>query len=46
MDKNQNKTAQNEVKEVYEKPQVEIIKMETEGILCASAPAYRPGGGR
>lgn len=37
--------AQQEVKEVYEKPQIEIIEMEMEGILCGSVPGYQPGGG-
>ncbi|MBB4036638.1 hypothetical protein GGR21_002544 [Dysgonomonas hofstadii] len=37
---------QKEVKEVYEKPAIEIIEMETEGILCGSGGDYNPGGGR
>ena len=32
-------------KEVYEKPEIEVIEMETEGILCASPlPGWDDGG--
>ena len=42
-----NQEKNNQEKEAYEKPQVEIIEIETEGILCGSgdAPGYAPGGG-
>ena len=40
----QNKPEQG-VESAYERPQIEIIEMEAEGILCASAPTYTPGGG-
>ena len=37
---------QNGVKEIYEKPLVEIIEMEMEGcILAGSGGDYNPGGG-
>ncbi len=38
---------QKEVKEAYEKPAIEVIEMETEGILCASGTGgdFEPGGG-
>ncbi len=29
----------------YEKPQIEVIEMEMEGILCASGSDLPPGGG-
>lgn len=39
--------AQQEVKETYEKPQIEIIEMEMESsILAASSDNYKPGGGK
>lgn len=39
--------AQQEAKEVYEKPQIEIIEMEIENhILAGSGDNYRPGGGK
>ncbi len=31
--------------EAYEKPAIEVIEMEMEGILCASGDNYNPGGG-
>ncbi|MDR2919678.1 MAG: hypothetical protein LBV72_09995 [Tannerella sp.] len=35
-----------EVKEVYEKPQIEVIEMEMESsILAGSGGDYKPGGG-
>lgn len=40
--------AQQKVKEVYEKPQIEIIEIEMEGILCGSRSSgsnYPSGGG-
>lgn len=36
------KNCDEESKIVYEKPAIEVIEMETEGILCASAPTL-PG---
>ena len=40
---------QEEVMEVYEKPAIEMIEMEMEGILCASGDNsgdnFNPGGG-
>jgi len=42
----QNETQTTE-KEVYEKPDIEIIEMETEGnILAGSGDHYTPGGGK
>lgn len=32
------------VKDVYQKPAIDIIEMETEGILCSSAPGFGDGG--
>jgi len=32
--------------EAYEKPSIEIIEMETEGILCGSGDNFNPGGGK
>lgn len=44
--KNENlKDVNQEVKEVYEKPSIEIIEMEMEGILCSSGEGFRNGGG-
>lgn len=40
----QNKSRE-KVKEAYEKPLIEVIEMETEGILCASGSDLPPGGG-
>ncbi len=38
--------AQQDVKEVYEKPQIEVIEMEMESsILAGSGGDYKPGGG-
>lgn len=45
MKSNQEQNNRNEMKEVYEKPMIEVIEMETEGILCASGDDYRGGGG-
>ena len=36
---------QEEVMEAYEKPAIEVIEMEMEGILCASGDNFNPGGG-
>ena len=33
------------VLETYEKPAIEVIEMEMEGILCASGDNLKPGGG-
>lgn len=33
-------STQKEVKEIYEKPTIEIIEMEMENILCASTPGF------
>jgi len=47
MKTNQEENNQNELKEIYEKPAIEIIEMETEGcILAGSGDDYNPGGGR
>lgn len=36
-----------EVKEAYEKPQIEVIEMEMESsILAGSGDNYNPGGGK
>lgn len=35
----------NEEKEVYEKPTIEVIEMEMEGILCSSGDGFGNGGG-
>ncbi len=35
----------NEVGGVYEKPAIEVIEMEMEGILCASGDGFGDGGG-
>ncbi|MEA5127516.1 hypothetical protein [Proteiniphilum sp.] len=37
----------NEVDEIYEKPTIEVIEMEMEGILCASSDGdgFGDGGG-
>lgn len=32
-------------KEVYEKPSLEIIEVELEGVLCASGGGFDNGGG-
>ena len=41
-----NQEQNKQMKEAYQRPQVEIIEMETESpILQASAPGYIPGGG-
>lgn len=38
--------SQQAVKEVYEKPQIEVIEMEMESsILAGSGEDYNPGGG-
>lgn len=40
--------SQKEEKEAYEKPAIEIMEMEMEGILCASGGSgedFNPGGG-
>jgi len=31
--------------EVYEKPSVEVLNVDSEGILCASTPIWEDGGG-
>ena len=36
---------QEEVMEAYEKPAIEVIEMEMEGILCASGDNFESGGG-
>ncbi len=45
--KEQNNMPQLEEKTAYEKPSIEIIEMEMEGILCGSGGGgdYNPGGG-
>jgi hypothetical protein len=47
METNQNLNQETEkvINEAYEKPAIEIIEMETEGILCGSGDQYNPGGG-
>ena len=35
----------NEITEVYEKPTIEVIEMEMEGILCSSGDGWGNGGG-
>ena len=46
MKTNQKQNNRNEVKEVYEKPLIEIIEMEMEGcILAGSGNDFAPGGG-
>lgn len=44
MKTNQEQTTQQTVKEIYEKPQIEIIEMEMEGSIL-QASDYKPGGG-
>lgn len=34
---------QREEKDIYEKPTIEVIQMEMENILCASAPSFEGG---
>gem|GEM_PF-5011851 len=31
--------------ETYEKPTIEVVNMDSEGILCASTPSWENGGG-
>lgn len=47
METNQNQNStQQELKEIYEKPTIEIIEMEMESsILAGSGGDYNPGGG-
>ena len=46
MKTNQKQSNRNEMKEVYEKPLIEIIEMEMEGcILAGSGSDFAPGGG-
>lgn len=46
MEKNQMQdNSQEELIEIYEKPAIEVIEMEMEGILCASGDNFGKGGG-
>lgn len=48
MEENQNLNQETKQpdKEIYERPVVEIIEMEDEGVLCGSGDPYSPGGGK
>lgn len=41
----QQHTLRKEAMEAYEKPAIEVIEMEMEGILCASGDNFESGGG-
>ena len=46
METNERNEKASAVKEVYERPQMEAIEMETEGILCGSnGEGFSDGGG-
>jgi len=42
---NSEKTNIDRTFEVYEKPSIEVLKVDSEGILCASTPSWEDGGG-
>ena len=42
---NSEKTNTDRASEIYEKPSIEVMKVDSEGILCASAPMWEDGGG-
>lgn len=41
----ENRNGLNSTKCVYEKPSIEVIEMEMEGILCSSGGDFGDGGG-
>jgi len=33
------------IREAYERPAIEVLTVDSEGILCASGPGWEDGGG-